>query len=174
MLEETIDRLNLRNKPSSIFNCDESMATMDRKTEKVVVSHKTKQAYTNERLWISKFNSAPTYISTSLPTRSIWKRWIWLIPYSPTHLMVMWRTTLNFFVVSSTSSLSQTQNIQGPKLLILDGHGSHLSVGLIDLCRRKNTCTACHHTTHVFQPLDVVIFNPLKAKACNTWTEGTN
>ena len=111
MLEETIDRLNLRNKPSSIFNCDESMATMDRKTEKVVVSHKTKQAYTNERLWISKFNSAPTYISTSLPIRSIWKRWIWLIPYSPTHLMVMWRTTLNFFVVSSTSSLSQTQRI---------------------------------------------------------------
>ena len=70
--------------------------------------------------------------------------------------------------------IPDTKNIQGPKLLILDGHGSHLSVDLIDLCRRKNTCTACHHTTHVFQPLDVVIFNPLKAKACNTWTEGTN
>ena len=34
---------DLRNKPSSIFNCDESMARMDRRTGKVVVSRKTNQ-----------------------------------------------------------------------------------------------------------------------------------
>ena len=45
LLEETIDRLNLRNKPSSIFNCDEPMVAMDRRTGKVLVSRKTKQAY---------------------------------------------------------------------------------------------------------------------------------
>ena len=41
----TINRLNLRNKPSSIFNCNESMIAIDRRTGKVVISRKTKQAY---------------------------------------------------------------------------------------------------------------------------------
>ena len=60
--------------------------------------------------------------------------------------------------------IPQTQNIQGPKLLILHGHGSHLSIDSINLCRRKNIHMYClpPHTP-VFQPLDVVIFHPLKA-----------
>ena len=45
LLQETIGRLNLRNKLSSIFDCDESMVVMDRRTGKVVVSIKTKQAH---------------------------------------------------------------------------------------------------------------------------------
>ena len=44
LLEKTINRLNLRNKPSLIFNCDELMEAMDRRTGKVAVSRKTKQA----------------------------------------------------------------------------------------------------------------------------------
>ena len=61
--------------------------------------------------------------------------------------------------------IPQTQNIKGPKLLVLGGHGSHLSIGSIHLCRRSNIHMYClpPHTTHVFQPLDVVIFHPLKA-----------
>ena len=38
----TINMLNLTNKPSSIFNCNESMIVMDRK--RVFISRKTKQA----------------------------------------------------------------------------------------------------------------------------------
>ena len=45
LLEEKINRLNLRNKPSSIFNCNESMIAIDRRTGKVVISRKTKKAY---------------------------------------------------------------------------------------------------------------------------------
>ena len=45
LLEETMDKLNLRNKPKSIFNCDKLMAAMDKRTGKVVVSRNTKQAY---------------------------------------------------------------------------------------------------------------------------------
>ena len=43
LLEETIDRLNLRNKLSSIFNCDKWMIALDRRTGKVVVSKKKKK-----------------------------------------------------------------------------------------------------------------------------------
>ena len=45
LLEETVNKLNLRNKPKSIFNCDKSMVAMGRRTGKVVVSRNTKQAY---------------------------------------------------------------------------------------------------------------------------------
>ena len=58
----------------------------------------------------------------------------------------------------------QTQHIEGPKLLILDGHGSHLSIDSINLCRRKNIHMYWlpPHATHVFQPLYVVILHQLK------------
>ena len=49
LLEEAIDRLNLRNNPSSEFNCNESMIAMDRRTRKVVVSRKTKQGHAENR-----------------------------------------------------------------------------------------------------------------------------
>ena len=49
LLEEAIDRLNLRNNPSSEFNCNESMIAMGRRTRKVVVSRKTKQGHAENR-----------------------------------------------------------------------------------------------------------------------------
>ena len=45
LLEKIINDLELAKKPEHIFNCDESMVAMDRRTGKVVVSRKTKQAY---------------------------------------------------------------------------------------------------------------------------------
>ena len=45
LLEEVMEKLDLKNKPNSIFNYDESMVAMDRRTGKVVVSRNTKQAY---------------------------------------------------------------------------------------------------------------------------------
>ena len=57
-----------------------------------------------------------------------------------------------------------TIQIPGPKLLILDGHGSHLNIDIINLCHENNVHLYClpPHTTHIFQPLDVVIFRPVK------------
>ena len=40
LLEETMDWLNLRNKPA-IFNCNNSMIAMDRRTGKIVILAKT-------------------------------------------------------------------------------------------------------------------------------------
>ena len=49
LLEEVIDKLNLRINPSSEFNRNESMIAMDRTTGKVAVSRKTKQGHTGNR-----------------------------------------------------------------------------------------------------------------------------
>ncbi|KNG52878.1 pogo transposable [Stemphylium lycopersici] len=52
------------------------------------------------------------------------------------------------------------------RLLILDGHGSHLTREFIEYCDSKKILLAVYppHSTHTLQPLDVVMFSPL-AKA---------
>ena len=49
LLEEKIDQLYLRDNPKAIFNCDESMIAMDRRLGTVVVSRKTKHAYSESK-----------------------------------------------------------------------------------------------------------------------------
>jgi hypothetical protein len=51
------------------------------------------------------------------------------------------------------------------RLLILDGHGSHLTMDFIEYCDRHRTLLAVFppHSTHTLQPLDVVMFKPLSS-----------
>ena len=50
------------------------------------------------------------------------------------------------------------------RLLILDGHGSHYTMGLIDYAIKHKIIVICFpaHTTHILQGLDVVVFSVLK------------
>ena len=50
------------------------------------------------------------------------------------------------------------------RLLILDGHESHHSLGFQELCKENNIYTLCMppHSSHLLQPLDVGCFSPLK------------
>jgi hypothetical protein len=52
------------------------------------------------------------------------------------------------------------------RLLILDGHESHLNQNFKDYCLEHKILTLCMppHSSHVLQPLDVVCFLPLKRK----------
>ena len=52
------------------------------------------------------------------------------------------------------------------RLLILDGHESHLNQDFKDYCLVRKILTLCMpaHSSHVLQPLDVVCFSPLKLK----------
>ena len=76
LLEEVIEKLNLRNKPKSIFSCDESMIAMDRRTGKVVISRNTKQAYCETKGTIHHI-TLNAYISASgfiLPSHIIFQQ----------------------------------------------------------------------------------------------------
>jgi hypothetical protein len=50
------------------------------------------------------------------------------------------------------------------RLLILDGHGSHLTPGFDKACRDNDIIAICMpaHSSHLLQPLDVGCFGPLK------------
>jgi hypothetical protein len=52
------------------------------------------------------------------------------------------------------------------RLLILDGHESHLNQDFKDYCLENKILTLCMppHSSHILQPLDVVCFSPLKRK----------
>jgi hypothetical protein len=51
------------------------------------------------------------------------------------------------------------------RLLILDGHGSHLTMDFIEYCDRNRILLAVYppHSTHTLQPLNVVMFKPLSS-----------
>jgi hypothetical protein len=50
------------------------------------------------------------------------------------------------------------------RLLILDGHGSHITPEFDQYCKKNNIIALCMppHSSHLLQPLDVGIFSPLK------------
>jgi hypothetical protein len=51
------------------------------------------------------------------------------------------------------------------RLLIVDGHGSHITMDFLEFCDRNRILVAIYppHSTHTLQPLDVVKFKPLSA-----------
>lgn len=51
-----------------------------------------------------------------------------------------------------------------PRLLILDGHGSHITWEFARFCKQRNIILFClpSHFTHLLHPLDVGIFSPLQ------------
>jgi hypothetical protein len=50
------------------------------------------------------------------------------------------------------------------RLLVVDGHSSHYTLGFLEYARDNNIVVLCYpsHSTHVYQGLDVVIFSVLK------------
>ena len=50
------------------------------------------------------------------------------------------------------------------RMLIVDGHGSHISIEFIEFCLTVNIIAYClpPHSTHLLQPLDVGLFSPLQ------------
>ena len=50
------------------------------------------------------------------------------------------------------------------RLLILDGHDSHVTWEFLDYCLQNDIIPLClpAHSTHILQPLDVGLFGPLQ------------
>lgn len=53
---------------------------------------------------------------------------------------------------------------QQPRLLLFDGHESHVSIEFLDYLKAKGVQLLCMppHSTHILQPLDVGLFGPLQ------------
>jgi hypothetical protein len=94
--------------------------------------------------------------------------------YTETDLPRDWalKTTINGWTNNETAlewikhfdkhTASRTKGVY--RMLILDGHGSHLSAEFESYCKTHNIITLClpAHSSHITQPLDVGCFGPLK------------
>jgi hypothetical protein len=58
---------------------------------------------------------------------------------------------------------TKSKSYSSYRLLVLDGHGSHLTMDFIEYCDQHKILLAVFppHSTHTLQPLDVVMFKPL-------------
>ncbi|KOS39223.1 hypothetical protein ACN38_g9942 [Penicillium nordicum] len=79
--------------------------------------------------------------------------------YSNDLLAIDW---LHFFAENTSHRLGKST--KEPRLLIMDGHGSHLTYEFLDICDFYNIIPyVCPpHTTHLIQPLDGSPFRALK------------
>jgi DDE superfamily endonuclease/Tc5 transposase DNA-binding domain len=59
------------------------------------------------------------------------------------------------------------------RLLILDGHGSHITMDFINFCHQNRILLLVFppHSTHTLQPLDVVMFKPLSTAYSKALTQ---
>ncbi|KAF4414567.1 Pogo transposable element with KRAB domain [Fusarium acutatum] len=73
------------------------------------------------------------------------------------HIALIWLKTV--FIPST-----KPENPKEPRLLILDGHGSHMTEDFLFECYNNNIFVLFlpAHSSHVLQPLDVAVFGPLK------------
>ncbi|CAK5282967.1 unnamed protein product, partial [Mycena citricolor] len=87
--------------------------------------------------------------------------------WTDNHISVQWFKKC--FIPQAKAWAKEKGTNDQPILLVLDGHGSHEALELIDLARENNIILLLlpPHTTHKLQPLDVGVFGPFS----RAWTE---
>ena len=173
-------RLNLICKPMQIYNCDETGVSVVHKPGKVVAEMGCHKVYAVTSAEKGKTHTILTCVSASghvLPPMMIFPRKQippanfregaiaqTLFSNSPSgwindDLFLQW---FKFFL----TNIPPTR----PVLLIMDGHGTHMSTELIELVRSNDVHLLClpSHTTHILQPLDVGVFKSFKSNFSKT------
>ena len=174
LLEETLEKMKIKDKPERIFNCDESGIPLDVRTGKVVVERRSKQAYPQSKGSREHITAhiAVCADGTPLPPFLIFEKSFPSGPYArlgPDN--ALYGVSPNGYMDSELFRMwieklfiPRTAHIPKPILLICDVHGSHLDVHTIDILVEHNIHLYClpPHTTNVHQPLDVACFGPMK------------
>lgn len=180
-LRKIITELNLTEKPAYIWNCDETGKQLEHTPVRVVAAKGTKNVVgrtSNDRSHITimacvnaaggrmppmvivKGKTAKSlfgYNTAAAPPNTVWsfqeKAWM------NEELCEKWFR--NVFL--------QHCGPQRPQLLILDGHGSHETLALLQLAEQEriHILALPPHTTHFLQPLDRSVFGPFN-KAYNS------
>jgi hypothetical protein len=68
------------------------------------------------------------------------------------------------YIANVFISWLKDNNVQRQVILFLDGHRSHLSMAMSQLCEDSGIILYCLLTnaTHILQPADIAVFRPLK------------
>ena len=177
-------RLNLITKPMQLYNCDETGVSVVHKPGKVVAELGRRNVPAVTSAERGKTHTVLTCVSAAgyvLPPMMIYPR-----KQLPPAKFRDGAVPQTLFANSSNGWINSDLFFQWfefflghipptrPVLLIMDGHGSHMSIKLIELARCNDVHILClpSHTTHVLQPLDVGVFKSFKShfsKACSKY-----
>uniref|UniRef100_A0A8W8LM17 DDE-1 domain-containing protein n=1 Tax=Magallana gigas TaxID=29159 RepID=A0A8W8LM17_MAGGI len=167
LLNKTVEDLGLKDKPSQIFNCDESGFSGKEKCRKKVLVGKGTHAYQQSNLGHSHCTAHVCVAADDrvLPTCIIFEGGLphrnftdgippsWLARFSSCGSIIFFCRTAEVgdqFFSSSTTTIP-ISHCPFLKAMANDVH----VMGLLP------------HTTHILQPLDVSIFGPLKQKVAS-------
>jgi len=179
LLKNTLVELDILDKPERIYNCDESGMAMDKMTSKVIVQRKSKQAYSESK---GNRDHITVHVCVSaarqpLPPFIIFEKAYPSGPYSrsgPDNACYACSPNgymdIELFKLWITKQfIPETAHVRKPILLILDGHGSHMDIDMIDILVENDIHLYClpPHTTNILQPLDLAVFRPLKTRFSN-------
>ena len=168
--------------PSNIYNCDETGFMPSSTKAKVLVGTELKNAYSlqpnqGKNMFTVLFccNAAGTYLPpfTVYKGKSLWRRWVVGGPKGAQYGVSPkgWMMDYNYQKWFSKVFCPLTAAEAGDKhrLLIMDGHNSHINYEVAKAAYDSNVHLLClpPNSTHALQPLDVSVFRSVKA----VWSE---
>ena len=177
-------RLNLIAKPSQIFNADETGVSIVHRPSKVIAQIGRRNVPSLTSADKGKTHTILACVSASgqvIPPFVVYPRKrpvpdkmrIGAHPDTVFHVSDSgWITRELFF--EWFKMFIQKIPPSRPVLLVLDGHGSHITIDVIEFARSNNVHLLClpSHTSHILQPLDVGVFKSLKSffsKGCRQY-----
>ena len=177
---EAVTELRLQHQytPDCIYNMDESgFAVGDSQSSRALVNVRERSSWkviSGRQQWITAIECVSA-AGAALPPLIIFKAKHTNTGWIPAHTPPDWRfSTSNSGWTSDSHAFEWLTTVFEPltrpadptlrRLLIMDGHGSHITANVISYCMQHaiDLLILPPHTSHVLQPLDVSVFAPLK------------
>ncbi|KAM0711415.1 hypothetical protein Q7P35_002155 [Cladosporium inversicolor] len=164
--------------PECIYNMDESgFAIGASQTSRALVSVREKSSWkviAGRQEWITAIECVSA-TGAAIPPLIIFKAQHTNTAWIPAHTSRDWRfSTSNSGWTSDSHTYewlttvfepeTRPEDPQARRLLIMDGHGSHITANVIAHCMERaiDLLILPPHCSHILQPLDVSVFSPLK------------
>lgn len=173
LLDTVIKEADLQGKPHLIFNCDETAIDLNKSTQKVIVPVRQKHAYLRG-IGSTQHISVHCCINAAghtLPPMIIFSGGFPGGPYNRNGPEdALYATSDSELYLAWFEKIFLKYTPDTTRLLLQDGHASHINIKLIDKAIENNVVLMClpPHTTHLLQSLDVAVYKSLKAKLSKT------
>ena len=165
LLEETLSKNGILDKPAVIFNVDKTGMPLDHKPEKAIAEKGARivTAHTSgdkTNITVIACGSAAGQVIPPMEKHTFT---IGEIPGTMYGMGSGWVDTELFEAWFADQFLAYAPKAR-PLLLMLDGHASHYQPELVRLAAKESVILFClpPHCTHLAQPLDKGAFSPLK------------
>ena len=170
-------QLQLKHKPQNIFNVDETGFMIDIGNQKILC----RRGFRNPHKTVA--TSTKTMYSVQVCCSAVGSFLSPYVVYKGSHLYSTWMNggpdnakytcsnsgwmeSPHFIEWFGKAFIAETAELDGGKLLVFDGHNSHLSKTVVQLAIANNIELLClpAHTSSILQPLDVGVFKTVKVK----------